>query len=233
MAYRYSASGTLLLSPRHVERVCSALRAHGVAHRREGNAVLIEHEERASTPSTVRARAAFEEIAPFVDEPQSIQVNCELTGAVELGFVDGRLREDKAVNVWSQRSDVPTPDDIIDELRRRGIAARAHRLKGGRKSGRRSRVFEIQPGSGGPGCRVTVKRRFWDSYDLLSVPEVYEPLCQKYHMSSARLRDALKNATFGLEVRNPALRTASSDLVYDALVEVLEDITEGIRTDIG
>jgi hypothetical protein len=199
---------------------------------RDGNCVRIDHDERAPTPSAVKAQDAFEDLAPYVDPPQSIKAWSELTGDYEIGFVDGRLKTDEATHVWSTGEQPPTPEELVDELKRRGIAARVFRLKG-RKSGRRSRVFEIQPGSGGPGCRVTIKRRFWDSYDLLSVPEVYRPLCRKYHMTAATLRDSLRNAAFGLEVRKPALGNASSAMVFDALVDVIEDLTEGIRTDIG
>ena len=94
-------------------------------------------------------------------------------------------------------------------------------------------MFEIQPGSGGPGCRVTIKRRFWDSYDLLSVPEVFRPLCRRYHMAPDVLRDTLRNASFGLEIRKPALGSASSDMIYDTLLDIVEDLTDGIRTEIG
>ena len=80
---------------------------------------------------------------------------------------------------------------------------------------------------------MTVKRRFWDSYDLLSVPEVFEPLCRKYHMVPLRLREVLKTSKFGIEVRKPALGNASSDLIFDLLLEILEDMTDGIRTNLG
>ena len=80
---------------------------------------------------------------------------------------------------------------------------------------------------------MTIKRRFWDSYDLLSVPEVYQPLCRKYHMTPRKLRENLKTAKFGAEVRNPALGNASSDMLFDALLDVIEDMTDGIRTEIG
>src|SRR5207248_63237 len=117
-------------------------------------------------------------------------------------------------------------------LRGRGIAARIAKPQG-RKGGRRTRVFEITPGSGGPGCKLTVKRRFWDSYDLLSVPEVYEALCQKYHMSPLQLREKLHAAKYGIEVRNPALGGASADLLYENILAILEECCEGIRTTIG
>jgi hypothetical protein len=94
-------------------------------------------------------------------------------------------------------------------------------------------VFEIQPGSGGPGCRVTIKRRFWDSYDLLSVPEVYESLCRKYHLKPTALREQLHASKFGVEVRNPALGGASTDMLWENLLEVIEEKTEGVRTNIG
>lgn len=234
MAYRFTATGTLeLTSDRSLDTVCGILANKKITHSRCGNAVRIQHDERASTPMAVKAEEAFEDLAPYIDPPQSIAAWSELTGDYEIGFVDGRVRRDQSIHVWSRQENVPTPDQLVDELRRRGIAARVSNIKGSRKSGRRSRVFEIQPGSGGHACRVTIKRRFWDSYDLLSVPDVYEPLCQKYHMSSKRLRDSLRNAKFGLEVRNPALGNASSSMVYDVLVDVIEDMVEGIRTDIG
>jgi hypothetical protein len=232
VAYRFTASGILELSDRSADTVCGILEHNRIKYRRDGNSVRIDHDERATTPAAVKAQDAFEDLAPYVDTPQSIQAWSELTGDYEIGFIDGILKTDEATHVWALGETPPTPEELVDELKRRGIAARVFRIKG-RKSGRRSRVFEIQPGSGGPGCRVTIKRRFWDSYDLLSVPEVYQPLCRKYHLTSQALRDSLRNAKFGLEVRKPALGNASSAMIYDALVDVIEDLTEGIRTDIG
>ena len=80
---------------------------------------------------------------------------------------------------------------------------------------------------------MTIKRRFWDSYDLLSVPDVYQPLCRKYHLKPKALRDTLRTSSYGLEIRNPALGTASSTLIFDSLVDVVEDMIDGIRTSIG
>lgn len=233
MAYRYSASGTLTVQERWVDKVCAILRSKSIRHERQGNSIVIKHDERAATPSRHKAEEAFEDLAPYIDQPQALMVYSELLGESEVGFVDGQIRTDDVQNVWSNDGQVPTPEELVDELRRRGIAARVAKVQGSRKSGRRSRVFEIQPGSGGPGCRVTIKRRFWDSYDLLSVPEVYESLCQKYHMSADRLREELHAAKFGIEVRKPALGGASSDLLFDNLLDIIEEKTEGIRTEIG
>lgn len=233
MAYRYTASGTLSLSARTVDTVCSILTSKHIRHERAGTKVRIQHDERASTPTYMKAEEAFEDLAPYIHTPQALNVYCELLGEYEVGFVDGHVRTDKAMHVWAAGEAVPSPEDLVAELKARGIAAQIHRPQRGRKSGRRARVFEVIPGSGGLGCKVTIKRRFWDSYDLLSVPEVYEPLCRKYHMTADRLRSELHSATFGIEVRNPALGNASSDMLFDALLDVIEDLTDGIRTDIG
>jgi hypothetical protein len=233
MAYRYSAQGTLNVSTRYVEKVCSILASKGIRYERAGTTIVVKHDERAAAPSRHKAEEAFEDLAPYIDEPQALIVYSELLGESEVGFVDGRIRTDDVQNVWSAENVVPTPEELVEELRRRGIAARVSKVQGSRKSGRRSRVFEIQPGSGGPGCRVTIKRRFWDSYDLLSVPEVYESLCEKYHMSADKLREELHAAKFGVEVRNPALGGASSDMIFENLLDIIEERTEGIRTAIG
>ncbi len=233
MAYRYTAAGTLELSERHVNTVCGILTSKRIQFQRTGTTVVIEHDEKACTPSEVQAADAFEDLAPYVTTPQVLNLWSELTGDCEIGFVDGRVQTDEFVHVWSQQEQVPAPDDLVNELKQRGIAARVIQTKGTRKSGRRARVFQIQPGSGGPACRVTIKRRFWDSYDLLSVPDVYQPLCRKYHLKPKALRDTLRGSSYGLEVRKPALGTASSTLVYDSLVDVIEDLIDGIRTKIG
>jgi hypothetical protein len=233
VAYRYSASGTLEFSERNVDTVCAILTGKHITHERHGTTVSIKHDEKSVTPSGFKADSAFEDLAPYVDTPQVITIFNELIGEYELGFINGRVRTDEAMHVWATGESVPTPDELVTELKARGLAARSIKLKGSRKSGRRARVFEVQPGSGGPGVRVTIKRRFWDSYDLLSVPDVHKPLCRKYHMTPARLRDALRNASFGLEVRKPALGSASSDMIFDTILEVIEDMTDGIRTDIG
>lgn len=233
MAYRYTAAGTLELSERHVDTVCGILTSKRIHFQRTGTTVTIKHDERACTPSEIQASDAFDDLAPYVTTPQVLNIWSELTGDTQIGFIDGRVQTDEYIHVWSLEERVPSPDDLVGELKQRGIAARVAQLKNSRKSGRRARVFEIQPGSGGPGCRVTVKRRFWDSYDLLSVPDVYEPLCRKYHLKPKALRENLRNSTYGLEVRKPALGTASSTLVYDALIDVIEDLIDGIRTQIG
>lgn len=231
MPYRYTASGTLEFSERHVEAACAILRRKAVQHERVGNSVSIKHVEKSLTPSGFKAEEAFESLAPYVERPQALRVYNELVGEFDLGFVDGRLRTDEAFHVWGSGERVPTPDEIVGELRTRGLAAVITVPK--RKGSRRTRAYEIQPGSGGPSIHVTVKRRFWDTFDLLSVPEVYEPLCRKYHLGVEELRERLRNAAFGIEVRKPALRNASSDLVYDATLEVVEDLTDGIRTELG
>ena len=234
MAYRYSATGTLEVPDRYLEKVCAILSSKDIRYQRlNATSIRIEHDERAATPSRHKAEEAFEDLAPYIHKPQSVTVYSELLGESEVGFVDGRVRTDDVQTVWSQNGSAPTADLLVDGLRKRGIAAQVNRPKNGRKSSRRSRVFEIQPGSGGPGCRITIKRRFWDSYDLLSVPEVYESLCRKYHMAPERLREELYNSKFGVEVRNPALGGASSDMLFENLLELIEDATNGIRTNIS
>ncbi|RMG12857.1 MAG: hypothetical protein D6731_13085 [Planctomycetota bacterium] len=233
MAYRYCASGTLEVSPRYLERVCSILSSKSIRYVREGNTIRIEHDEKASEPARQRHEEAFSDLARYIDKPQALTVYSELLGESEVGFVEGRVRTDKVEKVWATHGDPPTPDTLLEALRGRGIAATSVLLRGSRKSGRRYRVFEIRPGSGGPGCRVSVKRRFWDSYDLLSVPEIYKPLCAKYHLTPAQLRHDLHEAKFGLEVRNPALRNSSTDMLFENLLEVIEELTDGIRTELG
>jgi hypothetical protein len=233
VAYRYNAHGTLVVSDRNLDKVLSILNANGIQYTRKGNVIRIEHDERAALPTQRRADEAFRDLAPYIDEPQAISIWSELLGEGEIGFVDGQLRTDEAENVWSTEGAVPTPDELVGDLHRRGLAAKVVRSQGSKKSGRRTRIFEIQPGSGGPGCRLTVKRRFWDSYDLLSVPQVYEGLCEKYHMSPVELREKLHAAKFGIEVRNPALGGASSDMLYENILDILEERCEGIRTAIG
>lgn len=233
MAYRYNARGTLTVSKEHLNKVVSILDGNGIHYKRRGNIIKIEHDERAAVPSGRRADECFKDLAPYIDEPQAIQIWSELLGEGEVGFVDGQIRKDEVENVWSTDGEIPTPDFLVDELRKRGLAARIASVKGSRKSGRRTRVFEIQPGSGGPGCRITIKKRFWDSYDLLSVPQVYEAMCEKYHLTPILLRSKLNAAKFGVEVRNPALGGPSSDLIYENLLDIIEERTEGIRTTIG
>ncbi len=233
MAYRYNCRGTIVVSDRNLDKVLGILNDNAITYKRKGNVIRIEHDERALVPSQRRADDAFRDMAPYIDEPQAISIWSELMGDSEIGFVGGQLRTDEVENVWSQDGAVPTPDELCEALHRRGLAARVARPQGARKSGRRTRIFEILPGSGGPGCRLTVKRRFWDSYDLLSVPEVYEGLCVKYRMSPVQLREKLHAAKFGIEVRNPALGGASSDMLYEALLAILEEQCDGIRTTIG
>ncbi|HZU96997.1 MAG TPA: hypothetical protein VFF73_09910 [Planctomycetota bacterium] len=233
MAYRYNARGTLVVSERHIEKVVNILDNNDIQYKRRGNIIKIEHDERAAVPSSRKADECFRDLAPYIDEPQAISIWSELQGESEVGFVDGMVRTDEVENVWAADGDVPTPDEVCEELRRRGIAAAIARPNGARKSGRRARVFEIQPGSGGPGCKLTVKRRFWDSFDLLSVPEVYQGLCEKYHLSPLNLRERLHGAKFGIEVRNPALGGASSDMLYENILAILEERCDGIRTEIG
>jgi hypothetical protein len=233
MAYRYCASGTLEVSPRYLERVCSILSSKSIHFECEGNTVKINHDEKAAEPSRQRHEEAFGDLARYIETPQALTVYSELLGETEVGFVNGRIRTDTTEKVWSTAGDPPTPDSLVEALRQRGIAARVILLRGSRKSGRRYRVFEIQPGSGGVGCKVSVKRRFWDSYDLLSVPEIYEPLCAKYHLTPAQLRQNLHEAKFGLEVKNPALSSPSTELLFENLLEVIEELTDGIRTELG
>ncbi|MGE0707087.1 MAG: hypothetical protein AB7N76_02140 [Planctomycetota bacterium] len=233
MAYRYTACGTLEISARHVETVCRILERKGIGFSREGNQLTIKHEERTPSTTHTRVEAPFEEIAPYIEQPQSLQVTSELLGDNEVGFVNGRIKTDTREKVWAKDGEAPTPDRLVQALKDRGIAAQITKVKGSRKSGRRSRMFEIAPGSGGPACQVTIKRRFWDSYDLLSVPDVYQPLCRKYHISPDKLREDLHAAKFGVEVRNPALGGPSSEMLFDNLLEIIEEQTEGIRTELG
>ena len=231
MPYRYTATGTIEFAERHVEAACAILRRKAVIHERHGNSVSIEHQEKSLTPSGFKAEEAFESMARYVERPQALHIYNELVGEFDLGFVDGRTRTDESIHVWGTSERVPTPDEIVGELRARGLAAIVKTPK--RKGTRRTRNYEIAPGSGGPHIFVTVKRRFWDTFSLLSVPEVFEPLCRKYHLSPDDLRARLRGATFGIEVRKPALRNASSDLLYDSTLEVIEDLTDGIRTELG
>ncbi len=233
MAYRYNARGTLVVSERNIDKVVNILSNNDIQFKRKGNIIKIEHDERAAVPSSRKADECFRDLAPYIDEPQAISIWSELQGESEVGFIDGIVRTDECENVWAVDGDVPTPEDLCAELRRRGIAACVARPNGARKSGRRARIFEIQPGSGGPGCKLTVKRRFWDSYDLLSVPEVYEGLCEKYHVNPNSLREKLHASKFGIEVRNPALGGASSDMLYENILAILEERMDGIRTSIG
>jgi hypothetical protein len=233
VAYRYNARGTLVVPALHLDKVVGILNANAIQFTRKGNVIKIEHDERAALPSQRRADDAFRDLARYIDQPQAIQIWSELMGDGEIGFVDGQLRTDEVENVWSTEGAVPTPDELCQRLQRRGLAAKVVKPTGSKKSGRRTRIFEIQPGSGGPGCKLTVKRRFWDSYDLLSVPQVYEGLCEKYHMRPDQLRGKLHSAKFGIEVRNPALGGASSDMLYENLLDIIEECCEGIRTSIG
>jgi hypothetical protein len=216
-----------------LDRVCSILSSKSITFVREGNTVVIKHDEKAAQPSRQRHEEAFGDLARYIDKPQALTVYSELLGESEVGFIDGVVRTDKVEKVWAHEGEVPTPDQLVEALRQRGIAATTILLRGSRKSGRRYRVFEIVPGSGGPGCKVSVKRRFWDSYDLLSVPEIYKPLCNKYHLSAKVLRERLHETKFGLEVRNPALGGPSTDLLFANLLEVIEELTDGIRTELG
>jgi hypothetical protein len=233
VVYRYNARGTLVVSERNLDKVLVILNNNDIQYKRKGNVIRIEHDERALVPSQRRADDAFRDMAPYIDQPQAISIWSELMGEGQIGFVGGRLRTDEVENVWSHDATVPSPDELCALLNRKGLAARVARPPGSRRSGRRMRVFEIQPGSGGPGCRITVKRRFWDSYDLLSVPEVYEGLCNRYKVSPVQIRERLHASKFGIEVRNPALGGASSDVLYENLLTVIEERCTGIRTSIG
>lgn len=233
MAYRYNASGSLDIPTRHLETVCRILERKSIQYTVEGNTVHVKHSERANSPGHARPEEPFEELAPYFDSPQSLKVTCDLVGENEIGFAHGRVFTDSSEKVWAIDGEAPTPDGLVEALRQRGIAARVTAIKGSRKSGRRSRQFEIQPGSGGPACKVTIRRRFWDSYDLLAIPDVYAPLCKKYHTTPEKLRNDLHSAKFGVEVRNPALGGASADLLFDNILEILEEQTEGIRTELG
>ena len=233
MAYRYSACGTLEVPQRHVAAVCDILQRKSINFETDGTTIRIDHKTRATSPAPARPGEPFEEIAPYLETPQSLVVNSELLGEHEIGFLNGKVRSDTAEKVWSRAGEAPTPDRLIEALRERGIAAQITFVKGSRKSGRRSRVFEIAPGSGGPACKITIRRRFWDSYDLLAVPDVYQPLCRKYHVSPDQLRQDLHSAEFGVEVRNPALGGPSADMLFDNLLEIIEEQTEGIRTELG
>ncbi len=233
MAYRYCASGVLEVSPRYVERVCSILSSQAICYELEGNTIRIKHDEKAIAPSRQRPEEQFGDLARYIEKPQALTVYSELEGESEVGFIDGKVRTDSVGKVWASEGEAPSPDTLVEALRQRGIAARVVLLRGSRKSGRRYRSFEVQPGSGGATIKVTVKRRFWDSYDLLSVPDISSPLCSKYHLNPKQLRAHLHGAKFGLEVRNPALGGPSTDLLFDNLLEVIEDLTDGIRTELG
>ena len=233
MAYRYCASGTLNVKERYLDRVCAILNNQAISFECTETTVTIKHDEKAAAPSRQKPEEAFGELAKYIDTPQALTVYSELLGESEVGFIDGQVRLDKVEKVWCDRGDPPTPEKIVEALRARGIAAHIVARRGSRKSGRRARSFEVQPGSGGLAIKVSLKRRYWDSYDLLSVPKVYQPLCDKYHLTSKKLRTYLTEAKFGVEVHKPALGGVSTDLLFSNLLEVLEELTDGIRTTLG
>ena len=96
-----------------------------------------------------------------------------------------------------------------------------------------------------PAARIEPNKNQWLTlYALrnLSLPvvvtgaflhPVYEHLCRKYHTTPKRLREKLYSAKFGVEVRNPALGGPSSEMLFDVLLDILEEQTEGIRTELG
>ena len=234
MTYRYAAIGTLEVPAAHLDKVCTILTSKSIHFEREGGTTIrIEHEERTSLPGAHQPTETFAELAPYIERPQAICVTSDLLGERQVGFVHGAVCTDSSEKVWSTDGEAPTPDVLLDALRDRGIAAKVQKLAGKRKSGRRPRVFEILPNSGGAGCRITIKKRFLDGFDLLAVPEVYESLCRKYHVTPDKLREELHSAKFGVEVRSPALGGPSTAMIYDNLLEILEEHTDGIRTELG
>jgi hypothetical protein len=233
VAYRYCASGTLTIKERFLDRVCAILNSQAITYECTGTTVTIKHDEKAAVPSRQRPEEAFGELAKYIDTPQALTVYSELLGESEVGFVDGKVRLDMVEKVWCDHGDPPTPEAVVESLRARGIAAHIVSRRGSRKSGRRTRSFELQPGSGGLTLKVTIKRRYWDSYDLLSVPDIYKPLCEKYHLTPKSLRTYLTGAKYGIEVRNPALGGPSTELLFMSTLEVVEELTDGIRTTLG
>lgn len=222
--------GTLKAAETSLDRAEEILLRRELVFQRAGDSVAVEHSDRNMNPGDHRVNKALRELASVFDEPQRLILWDEFRGEHEVVVGKGRVKQEETENIWSSKSDIPSPEEIVILLRDRGVSARLAKVKG-RRGG--ARTYEFQPGAGGACCKVTVKRRFWDSFDLLSVPAVSNELCQRYEMDSERLREKLHASTFGLEVRNPASGGLDTDELYTSLLEVLEDLTEGIRTTVG
>jgi hypothetical protein len=230
MGYRMSIKGRLAASHDTLTQVAGVLDHRKIDYDTEEPDLVISHSDRNMMPGDHRIEKALKELAELLEEPQKVVVWTEFHGEQEILIGDGRVRQEMTSNVWSNEESVPTPEQILTKLRARGLAVRLTKVKG-RRGG--ARQFEFQPSSGGASCRVTVKRRFWDSFDLLAVPEIARVLCDRYGLSAEQLRANLYGSAFGLEVRNPASGGASTDLLFDNLLEVVEEMTHGIRTPIG
>ena len=87
MSYRYCANGKLTVSPRYLDRVCRILSDKAITYATEGTTINIKHDVRTAMPSDKRPEEAFEELAPFIDEPQALTVYSELLGESEVGFI--------------------------------------------------------------------------------------------------------------------------------------------------
>lgn len=231
MGYRLSIKATISdVSPPTLDDIEAVLQHREIEYQRGKEGVVIDYFDRNMNPGDRRVKKALSELSKLLDPPQSVVVWDEFEGETEVMVGCGRVRAETTENVWSQQDHVPTPDQILTGLRHRGFSARLTKVKG-RRGG--ARQYEFQPSTGGASCRVTVKRRFWDSFDLLAVPEVTQKLCKKYSMDSEQVRAALYGSVFGMEIRNPATGGDNTDQLFENLLDVIEEITSGIRTTVG
>lgn len=230
MGYRASVKGTLSAEGSELDRVQGVLTHRGIDFTADGQAITIDHFDRNMNPGDKRFRKAFDELSKILHESQVLTVWDEFEGEHEVAVGSGRVKKEMGINIWSHNDSPPTPEQILMVLRQRGLAVRLTRVKG-RRGG--ARHFEFQPSTGGPSVRIVVKRRFWDSFDLLSVPNVCEDLCSRYGLSPEELRDKLYSSKFGFEIRNPAMGSEDTDELYEVLLDVLENLSCGIRTTVG
>jgi hypothetical protein len=230
MGYRLSVKATIVEESPTLDNIESVLQQREIEYQREKEQVIIDYFDRNMNPGDRRVKKALSELSHLLNPPQSVLLWDEFEGETEVMVGCGRVRAEITENVWSRKDNVPTPEQILTGLRHRGLSARLTKVKG-RRGG--ARQYEFQPSSGGPSCRVTVKRRFWDSYDLLAVPDVTDKLCKRYTLESDQLRSALYGSAFGMEVRNPARGGDNTDQLYENLLDVIEEITTGIRTTVG
>lgn len=230
MGYRMSVKGNIEGAEATLCAVEEILGKRKIDCERAGSQVIIDYSERNMNPGDHRIEKALSEIAEHLDGLQSIKIWDEFHGETEFVVGSGRVRSECSENIWSQLDSVPTPEEIMTHLRRRGFQIRLTKVKG-RRGG--ARQFEFHPLAGGPGVRVTLKPRFWDSFDLLAVPDVVRKLCDRYRLKEEELRDKLHGSTFGMEVRNPAAGGDTTDELYESVLQVIERLTMGIRTTVG
>lgn len=230
MGYRLTVKGTIPTEAGDVQEIQGVLDRRRIDYKAGTGAITIDHFDGNMSPGDHRVEKALKELAGLLEPPATLTLWDEFNGESEISVGCGRVKSEECENVWSQQDAVPTPEEILSSLRGRGLAVRLTKVKGRRG---RARQFEFQPLCGGPGCKVTVKRRFWDSYDLLAVPEVSSQLCERYRITPQELREKLYSSTFGMEVRNPAGGNNSTDDLYESLLRVIEDLTFGIKTSVG